>query len=225
MKVRIETATHYAVCVLAVLGILVSLSFSGIVLRKTGMITPNAYSERVGKDVMNADVDECSAKGEAERVRLLRELVAGDKDLVGRAQGEATREATGGKVGEALAPDNASSAKKDVYGAVGAAAWDILFSKYDPDTVDEDMLAKDLGIESFTRGFATAQRLQDACLRAKGYRVKRNEKDGSGIAVLLRDPARVVLRNEDGTEVVFSAYLPPSRRGKKPEEAVKEEKP
>jgi len=49
-------------------------------------------------------------------------------------------------------------------------------------------------------------------VRAKGYRVTSHEADGAGASVFERDPARVVLREEDGTETLLYGYLPPSKR-------------
>ena len=53
----------------AILGMLLSLSCSAIVLTKSGMITPNEYSESVGKELMYADIDECDAQADAQRSR------------------------------------------------------------------------------------------------------------------------------------------------------------
>jgi len=197
----------------AILGMLLSLSCSMIVLTKSGMITPNEYSESVGKELIYADIDECDAQADAQRKQLLEELMLGDPDVVRRLQQEAKSEAKGEKVGEVLAPEGASTATEDLYGAIGAATWDILFGEYHPDAVDEEMLANYLGIEGGISGFSAEQRLRYICLRAKGYRVKDNEKDGAGTPYLVREPAKVMLREEDGTEKRFYGYLPPSRRG------------
>ena len=58
------------------------------------------------------------------------------------------------------------------------------------------MLANYLGIEGGISGFSAEKRLRYICLRAKGYRVKDGE--------------------EDGTEKRFYGYLTPSRRGENP---------
>jgi hypothetical protein len=203
-------------CGLAILGMLLSLSCSQIVLTKTGMITPNAYSESIGKEQMSADVDECDAWAADQRERLLEELLLGDPEVVERLEKQAKRDAKGEKAAEFFTPENASSAKEDLYGAIGALTWDILFGESRPDADDEEMLANYLGIEGGISGFSAEKRLEYICLRGKGYRVKDDEEDGAGTPYLVREPAKVMLREKDGTEKRFYGYLAPSRRGENP---------
>jgi hypothetical protein len=170
-------------------------------------ITPNGYSNRVGSEQMKADEKECFQYGMDEKRRLLNELVTGDPGVAKREGKESAAEGTASSLAKM---EGSSSAGADAAGAVAG----FLFSSWDPKTYDEDMLAKYLGIEGgLGDGFTATQRLQYICLRRKGYRVLKNEEDGSGIPHLEREPrARVMLREDDGTEVVFYEYVPSSER-------------
>jgi hypothetical protein len=172
-------------------------------------ITPDEYSKSVGPRQMKADEKECFQYGMDERRRLLTELVTGDP---GVAKREGRESAAKGTASSLAKMEGSSSAGAD---AAGAAAG-FLFSSCDPSTYDEDMLAKYLGIEGgLGDGFTATKSLQYVCLRRKGYRVLEDEKDGAGIPHLEREPhARVVLREDDGSEVVFYEYVPRSQRGK-----------
>lgn len=176
----------------------------------TRTITPNAYSESVGPEQTKTDEDECFQFGMAESRRLLEELMAGDPEMVASEARESRAEGVARSMSKM---EGGSTAAGDV--AAGVAGF--LFSSWDEDTYDESNLANYLGIDGgLGAGFTATQRLRSTCLRAKGYKVEKNEEDGSGTAHLVwAEPAgitRVVLREEDGTERVFYEYVTPSKR-------------
>ena len=168
-------------------------------------ITPNEYSESVGPAAVKADEDACFKQGSARRRDLLQELMAGDPTVAGNE----SREAAGRSVGQTIGKMEGGSTAA---GDVGAAIGEALFRSRDPEMKDESRLAKYLGIEGgLGDGFSATLRLQNSCLRAKGYRVEDDEEDGAGTAVLAWDPARVMLVEEDGSERVFYQYPMPEQ--------------
>lgn len=176
----------------------------------TRTITPNAYSESVGPVQTEADEDECFQFGMAETRRLLDELLAGDPSVAANEARESGAEDVARSISRM---EGGSTAAGDI--AAGVAGF--IFSSGDEDTYDESNLANYLGIDGgLGDGFSATQRLQNTCLRAKGYRVEDDEEDGSGAAHLeWADPAgitRVILREDDGTERVFYEYITPSKR-------------
>ncbi len=173
-------------------------------------ITPNAYSASVGPEQTKADKDECFQFGMNEKQRLLEELLAGDPSV---AANEARESAAEGVARSMTKMEGGSTAAADVAGGVAG----FLFSSWDKDTYDESNLANYLGIDGgLGDGLSAIKRLQYTCLRAKGYKVERDEEDGSGTAQLeWADPAgitRVILRDDDGTERVFYEFVPPSKQ-------------
>ncbi len=173
-------------------------------------ITPNAYSASVGPEQTKADEDACFQFGMAESDRLLEELMAGDPEMVASEARESRAEGVARSMSKM---EGGSTAAGDV--AAGVAGF--LFSSWDADTYDESQLASYLGMGGgLGAGLAATQRLRSTCLREKGYKVEKNEEDGSGTAHLeWADPAgitRVILREEDGTERVFYEYVTPSKR-------------
>jgi hypothetical protein len=188
----------------ALLGLAALLAFCSVSCGNR-TITPNEYSESVGRAVMKADEDACFKEGSAKRRELLEELMAGDPAIVGNEN----REAAGRSVGRTMGKMEGGSTAA---GDLGAAIGEAMFSSRDPEMEDERRLAKYLGIEGgLGDGFSATLRLQNICLRAKGYRVERDEEDGSGTATLAWDPARVMLYEEDGSERIFYQYPMPEQ--------------
>ena len=195
-------------------GLAVVVAFSAAscatIKEMTQTITPNAYSASVGPEQMKADENECFKHGSAETTRLLEELMAGDPEMVASE----ARESGAENVARSMSKmEGGSTAAGDV--AAGVAGF--IFSSWDEDTYDESNLANYLGMEGgLGAGFSATKRLQYTCLRAKGYKVEDDEKDGSGTAHLVwAKPAgitRVMLREEDGSERVFYEYVTPSKR-------------
>ena len=166
-------------------------------------ITPNEYSKSVGKKQMTADEDACFKYGSAETDRLLKELLTGNQ----KAANDLGREMAADNTAHSMVKiKGGSSAKADAVGAVVS----MLFSSNDSDTDDERMLAKYLGVEGgLGAGFTATLRLKNTCLRRKGYKVEKYEEDGKGMHYLEWEPrARIVLREDDGTPVVFYEYIP-----------------
>ena len=154
---------------------------------------------------MRADEDACFKDGSSRRRQLLEELMAGDPAVVSNENREAAGRSVGRTIGKLEGGSTAA-------GDLGAAVGEAIFSSRDPEMEDERRLAKYLGIEGgLGDGFSATTRLRNACLRAKGYKVERYEEDGSGSAYLAWDPARVMLREEDGSERVFYQYPKPKQ--------------
>jgi len=172
-------------------------------------ITPDAYAKSVGKKQMKADEDACLKYGGDERHRLLVELLNGDQ-TTGNDLGREM--AAGSTAHEMVKIKGGSSAKADAVGEV----VEMLFSSNDPNTEDERRLAKYLGIEGgLGAGFTATLHLRNTCLRRKGYKVEQFEEDGKGMHYLEREPrARIVLREDDGTQKVLYEYIPYSQRNK-----------
>ena len=194
------------------LGVLMALSTASCstIQNMSRTITPNAYSESVGPEQVKADEGECFQFGMAERRRLLDELLAGDPAVAANEARETAAEEFGR---EYVTSDGGST----MAGDVGAAVGGFLFSSWDADTYDENMLAEYLGIEGgLGAGFSAAKRLQYTCLRARGYQVDDHEEDGSGNAHLVwagpEGITRAILREDDGTERVFFEHIPQSKK-------------
>lgn len=167
-----------------------------------GTIKPNAFSQSRTKYQIEDDENKCFQEGMAERRRLLTELVEGDPATLDRAE----------RVGSAKSAARTLTKMEGGSTAAGdasAAVADFLFSSWDPDDADEEMLAKYLGIEGgLGDGFSATTRLKHMCLRNMGYQVDRYGEDGRGTVQLMWDPARAMIREEDGSERVFYQYAP-----------------
>jgi hypothetical protein len=167
-----------------------------------GTTTPNAFSQSRTKYQIEDDEEKCFQEGMVERRRLLTELVEGDPATLDRAERVGAAKSAARTMTKMEGGSTAS-------GDASAAVADFLFSSWDSDDYDEEMLAKYLGIEGgLGAGFSATIRLKHMCLRNMGYQVDRYGEDGKGTVHLMWDPARGLIREEDGTERVFYQYVP-----------------
>lgn len=185
----------------------------------TKMIARDAYSEKVGMNQMLRDVEACGQHSASERLRLKAELYGDDSYFAAQDRRVATGKVVGKEIGKEMAepspgpgmPTTRQASGKlntermagDAGALAGGFIIDVITS--DSDKHDQKMLAMDLdNVHTFVR-------FKNICLRQKGYQVPEYEADGTGTAHLLAEPLRVVIRAEDGREVVM--YQQPETEG------------
>jgi hypothetical protein len=177
----------------------------------TAMITRDEHAAYMGMKQMVRDVDECGTHSVRERNRLISELQLGDAYFEQQERNEAIGAAIGREIGEEFGEPtpgpgrpgrpraNGEIDTERLAGAAGAAAGSFLIGAlfYDTTKHEQNMLTKDLeNVHTFVR-------FKNICLRNKGYAVREYEEDGDRVAYLAGAPLRVLLRGEDGSEIVM----------------------